>query len=374
MIYTGVDGKKSFSVNKSLLGRGWSPTQKLGKRICLVPSDRCFVKVEKALSQKLSDIRDYYQLEVSEKFGQVEWDVSLHGDLAILGVYKNFKVEDCWDIDLEIFSLARVLHLLGVDGCVMDLGRRKSTLVCVESGILSRYRVLLRGGDYLNSLINPEEPQKAERLKMELKEVEDGLKGILSNLRVDANTPILLSGGGTKLKGLKELFGKLIENPYCQPEYTSAFGASLKYVVKTPYPDFAKRELSPQELRWAGFSLVGGLLLFGLAYFGTERLWSVEPLRERERTEFKKRFPNAPLVGVREQILSKTSKEESFQLTQKLYELSTKLALDLKIYSLEFSKGSLLVRGEGKEEVVRGLSPKSVKKTPSGTLEFELEL
>jgi hypothetical protein len=28
MIYTGVDGKKSFSVNKSLLGKGWSPTQK----------------------------------------------------------------------------------------------------------------------------------------------------------------------------------------------------------------------------------------------------------------------------------------------------------------------------------------------------------
>jgi hypothetical protein len=167
MIYTGVDGKKSFSVNKSLLGRGWSPTRKLGKKICVVPSDHCLVKVEKALSKKLSDLRDYYQLEVSEKFGQVEWDVSLHGDLAILGVYKNFEGEDCWNIDLEIFSLARVLHLLGVDGCVLDLGRRKSTLVCVEGGILSRYRVLLRGGDYLNSLIDLEEPQKAEMLKIE---------------------------------------------------------------------------------------------------------------------------------------------------------------------------------------------------------------
>jgi hypothetical protein len=378
MIYTGVDGKKSFSVNKSLLGRGWSPTQKLGKKICVVPSDLCFVKVEKALSQKPSDLRDYYQLEVSEKFGQVEWDVSLHGDLAILGVYKNFEGEDCWDIDLEIFSLARVLHLLRVDGCVLDLGRRKSTLVCVEGGVLSRYRVLLRGGDYLNSLIGLEEPQRAESLKIEkglgLKEVEDGLKGILSNLRVDANTPILLSGGGAKLKGLRQLFGRLIENPYCQPEYTSAFGASLKYVVKTPYPDFVKRELSPQELRWAGFSLVGGLLLFGLAYFGTERFWSVEPLREKERTEFKKLFPNAPVRAVREQVLSKASKEESFQLSQKLSELSTKLSSDLKLYSLEFSKDSLLVKGEGKEEVVRGLSPKSVKKTPSGTLEFELEL
>jgi len=57
MIYTGVDGKKSFSVNKSLLGKGWSPTQKLGKKICVVPSDHCFVKVEKALSQKLSDLK-----------------------------------------------------------------------------------------------------------------------------------------------------------------------------------------------------------------------------------------------------------------------------------------------------------------------------
>ncbi len=145
-------------------------------------------------------------------------------------------------------------------------------------------------------------------------------------------------------------------------------------MVKTSYPDFVKRELSLQELRWAGFSLVGGLLLFGLAYFGTERLWSVEPLREKERTEFKKLFPNAPLVGIREQVLSKASREESFQLTKKLYELSTKLSPDLKIYSLEFSKDSLLVRGEGKEEVVRRLSPRYVKKTPSGTLEFELEL
>jgi predicted ATP-binding protein involved in virulence len=95
-----------------------------------------------------------------------------------------------------------------------------------------------------------------------------------------------------------------------------------------------KRELSPQELRWAGFSLVGGLLLFGLAYFGTERLWSVEPLREKERTEFKKLFPNAPVRAVREQVLSKASKEESFQLSQKLSELSTKLSSDLKLYSL----------------------------------------
>ena len=91
MIYTGVDGKKSFSVNKSLLGKGWSPIQKLGKRICVVPSDLCFVKVEKALSQKLSDLRDYYQLEVSEKFGQVEWDVSLHGDLAIWAFIKTLR-------------------------------------------------------------------------------------------------------------------------------------------------------------------------------------------------------------------------------------------------------------------------------------------
>ncbi|WP_448587623.1 cell division protein FtsA [Thermocrinis sp.] len=378
MIYTGLDGSKSFSISYSPLRKRWYPTHKQGRRICVVPSDLCFVKMEKAFSKKPSQIRDYYSIEVLEKFGKLPWDVALHGDNIILGVYKNFRSEGCYSVDLEVFSLARVLKLLGVDGYVLDLGRRKTTLVRVEGGLLKSYRVVLRGGDYLSRLINPEDPEEGERLKkekgLEIKQVYEGLKGILSSLNLEEDVPVLLSGGGANLKGIKDLFKKLIKNPHCEPIYTSAFGASLKFVLKTPYPDFVERELSPQEIKTVGVLLLGGFFLFGFSYFGMERLWSVERLREREKTEFKKLFPNAPTAGIRQQVLSKATREDPFQLTVKLSELSPKLKEGMKIYSFEFSDGSLLVKGEGEESKVREINPKLVKKTPSGTLEFELEI
>jgi hypothetical protein len=377
MVYTGVDGKKVFSIRTNPITKRWAITSKVGKKICVVPSDLCFVKIEKAFTQKLSQLKGYYQIEVSEKFGKVKWDLSLHEGNAILGVYKNFNPEGCDGVDLEIFSLARVLKLLGVDGYVLDLGRRKTTLVRVEKGLLKEYRVLLRGGDYLSLLANPEKPEEGERLKKEkglqLKEVYEGFKKLLEALDLQEGA-VLLSGGGAKLKGIKDFFKNTIENPYCEPTHTSAFGASLRSVVKTPYPDFVERELSERELRVLGTALLGGLALFGFSYFGLEKLWSMDGLREREKAEFKKLFPNAPTTALREQVLSKATKEEPFQLTSKLSQLSSQLREGIKLYSIDFSEGTLLIKGEGEENIVRQLKAKAVKKTPLGTVEFELEV
>ncbi len=377
MVYTGVDGKKLFSVKYNPLSRKWSPTSKVGRKICVVPSDLCFVKIEKAFTQKLSQLKGYYQIEISEKFGKVKWDLSLHQGNAIVGVYKNFSVEGCQRVDLELFSLARVLKLLEVDGYVLDLGKRKTTLVRVEDGVLKSYRVLLRGGDYLSSLANPEKPEEGERLKkekgLELKEVYEGFKKLIDSLNME-EAPVLLSGGGARLKGIRDFFKKTVENPYCEPTYTSAFGASLAPIVKTPYPDFVQKELSKQELKLLGISFFAGLFVFGFSYFALEKLWSVDRLREVEKAEFKKLFPNAPATALREQVLTKATGEEPFQLTLKLSELSPNLKEGIKIYSIEFSDGTLLIKGEGKEELVRQMKTKMVKRTPLGTLEFELEL
>lgn len=381
MIYTGIDGKKSFSVSYSYFRRRWEPTQRQGRRICLVPSDLCFIKVEDAFSKKKHEIKSFYSLYVEEKFSDANWDVSLYKDKVFLGVYRDFSESDCHEVELEVFALARVLLALGLDGYVLDLGRRKSTLVEVQDGLLKSYRVVLKGGNHIREVIkikrglSDEEASHLKRTKgLDVEEVQEGLMDILSSMNLDSNIPILLSGGLSKLKGIKDMFKSIIKNPYCEPELTNAFGASLKHVLQNPYPDFIKRELSEEELKkvgvWAGF----GMLLFFSLYLGMGKLLSSESLRYEERKRFKEVFPNTPLVALYDQVRSKVFTGERYEVTKKISKLQQILKEGMKVYSIEYSEGVLTVKGEGKEDLVMGIGAKRIKKTPTGSLEFEVEV
>ncbi len=381
MIYTGVDGKKSFSVRYSYIRRRWEPTKRQGKRVCVVPSDLCFIKVEDAFSKKKYEIKSFYSLYVEEKFGNVKWDPSLYKDKAFLGVYRDFSESGCHEVELEVFALARVLLTLGLDGYVLDLGKRKSTLVEVQDGLLKSYRVVLKGGNHIEEVIrikrglSDEEASHLKRTKgLDVEEVQEGLMDILLPMNLDSNIPILLSGGLSKLKGIKDMFKSIIKNPYCEPELTSAFGASLKHVLKNPYPDFVKSDLSEEELKKVGMSVGIGMLLFFFVYLGMGKLLSSGSLRYEERKKFKEVFPNTPIVALYDQVRSKVSTGERYEVTKKVYKLQQVLKEGMKVYSIEYSDGALTVKGEGREDLVMGIGAKKIKKTPTGSLEFEVEV
>lgn len=383
MIYTGVDADKVFSVEKPFLKKDWRATKKLGKKICVIPSDLCLVKVEQAFSKKISEIKSFYTLDVEERYGRVNWDVSLHNDLVFLGVYRNFTAQDCFNVELEVFALARVLQVLGYqDGYLLDMGRRKTTLVKCEGGLLKSYRVILKGGDYLTDVVSQKRgitKEHAERWKiekgLELEEVLQGIKHILSSVGLSAESePLILSGGGSKTKDLKDLLPKAESHHFCEPELTSAFGASLKFIVKNPYPDFVKRELTDKELKVSAILAATSMSLFFASYLLLGFLWSSQKMESIEREEFKKTFPNEPIVSLYDQVKSKVSTGEPYELTKKLSELTKRVKQGVKIYSIEFAEGSLRIKGEGKEEVVSLMKPQKVKKTPTGSVEFELEI
>ena len=376
MIYTGVDGGKVLSVDYSHLRKDWRITEKRGRKIHVIPSDLCYVRKERADLRDVYDLRRALSIEVEEKFGEVLWDVKLEGDRYCLAVAKNFELpEDSFALDPEVFSLTRVARILGKEECyVLDIGRRKTTLVSVEGGELSSYRVVLKGTDYLKEKVS-EEVLIGEGLGN--RAVMEAFEGILSSFGRDLQEkPLLLSGGGSRLKGIDDLFEESFRNDIVPPELNSAFGAALKFVYKDCSPDFREEELSEKDLKKVSLILGSSLILFiasglGMGFFKES---FVSKIREVERKEFKRKFPQKPAVAVRDQVKS-MSLIEPYPVTGRLLRLSEKLAEGMKIYRIEFEGGVLRVVGEAKDrDLIARIGAKKVKETPEGSFEFEVEI
>ena len=376
MIYTGVDGGRSLSVDYSLLRKDWKITERKGRRVYVVPSDLCYVRKEKTDLKDIYDLKRFLSLEIEEKFGEVLWDVKLRGDTYCLAVVRDFEVpEDAYALDPEVFSLARVVRALGREDCyVLDIGRRKTTLVNVEKGELSSYRVVLKGIEYLSRYV-PEETIVREGLENE--DVRRSFEKILSSLgRSLEDKPVLLSGGGSRLRGIDKLFKSSFRNTLVPPELTSALGASLKFVLEDCSPDFREEELSEKDVKKVVLAFGASLLIFVASSAGmnyVERAF-VKQIREIEKSEFKRKFPQKPAVAVRDQVKSMSLREEN-PMTSRLLKLSEKLSEGIKLYRIEFEGGVLRVVGEAnKKDIISEMGAKSVKETPEGGFEFEVEI
>ncbi len=383
MIYTGVDGEKTFSVDYSFLKKKWAQSSREGRRIYVIPSDQCIV------IHRDTDIRDQQILkktlaiEFEERFGKVEWDVKLKGLRYCAVIFKEFeKPKDAYALDSEIHALIRsAVFNEFTDGYILDLGKRKTTVIRLENGELKEYRVILRGGNLIEKEASREYGDDAQRVIRD-KGVEDRfVRTIFENILgvyLDrlGNSPVFLSGGWSRLRGIDSYCGRVYRNRYVRPELNSAFGSAIKYAVSDCSPDFRQEGVSEKELRrfltstgFAVLLLVGSL--WAIKYMGDSlvRHW-----KEEEKKLFSEKFPDLPTVAVRDQVKAFSS-SRNFPLLRKLKDISQNLNKGLKIYSFEYGMDVLKVRGEGaSRDLIDKLSPKRVKKTPNGTFEFEVEI
>lgn len=377
-VVTAQDGNKTLSIEYNPISKQWKHTNRHTTPICSQPSDRTLVKVEKfspeERKQKLNDLRLYLR----DNFSDARYDLKPYQNLVYMAVCRDCN--QCEDVELEVFSLARLLSLYTERGLIIDWGRRKTTFVEIDGGLFKSFRVVLRGGDHIDRTIaqtrnltlqEAENLKKAEGLSIpEVREVvEETLR--LSGYRL-GDQKVLLTGGGSRLKGLKDLFPQTIELTHCEPEHAVCLGACLREVLKNPYPDFKRKELSPQDIR--RFTYAAGLVLLGffLSFSATKRLFPVEALKEEQRTEFKKLFPNEPIISLQEQVRSKVSTSEDYRLTKLFISLQRDLRPGMKLYRFEYADGRLLVRGEADRKLVEGMDLPSLKTTPTGTVEFEM--
>ena len=386
MIYTGVDGKKSISVDYSLLKREWKLTSRKGKLIYAVPSHRSFVRIEKTDIKDIYDLRRFLSIELEEKFGQVLWDVAISEDRYCLALVKDWNPpSDAYSLEPEVFSLARLCKPLSISNCyVLDLGRNKTTLVEVRNGELTSYRISLKGGNYLTQFLASERGLSFE--EAERKKLEEGLENpyisqafinLMESLGVDlSKEKVLLSGGGSRLKGIHKHFRNVIRNSLVSPEMCTAFGASLKFLYRDCSPSFRKDEISDREFKRVLLLSGVALSLFLALNLGIDKLKGeiVRETRKAQKEAFRQEFPELPAVAVGEQLRTMVASPK-YVVLPKLSLLSEKLKEGMEIYRIEFRNGRLKVVGGAKDEdLIKELGAKSLKKTPEGNYLFEVDI
>ncbi|MDW8032264.1 MAG: cell division protein FtsA [Aquificaceae bacterium] len=378
-VVTAKDGEKSLSVEYNPLSREWKLSSKRGKTICSVPSDRSLVKFEDFKSEEKKATLERLKAYARERFPESRQDTSLTHNRVYLALCKDCA--DCEEVELEPFALARLYSLHSQEGFLIDWGRRKTVFVEVKGGLLQSFRVVLKGGDYLTRKlsesrnINLEEGERLKRSEgMSLKEVEEAVKDILELSGYSLEGKVLLTGGGSRLKGLRSLFPESIDLTLCEREYAVCLGVCLREVLKNPYPSFRKKDLTPEDIRKLAYSGSGVLVAFALSLFGMQKLYSVESLKEAQRAEFKKLFPKEPIVSLHQQVRAKVSTGEEFRLTKLLVKAQESLKPGMKLYSFEYAEGRLTLRGEADRSLLEGIKLHSTKETPTGKVEFELRV
>lgn len=380
MLFTGVENLKEVSVDYNPLKKSWKLTSKKGKKIFLIPSDRVLIKREKLPEGlKKRDLKRYLQT----KYGEFMFDFTLEGDTYTLVLVRDFKPpEDYHALDPEPFALARLSHPAGEENLtVLDIGRRKTTYVRVENHRLKAYRVVLRGGDYLTQRLAERLNipfERAEELKrekgLELEPVKEALADILKDLP-PVEGKLLLSGGGSKLKGLEGFLGlETLTFDFLEREKFPAFGGALKFVYRDDSPTFKPPEVGRRELRLTAFALAVLLLgyLVGVQTLDRAEKRFLSEIEKREKLLFSEKFPDLPPVAVLEQL--KTMRGKGKKSVIPLFEkLTSTLPKGVKIYSLEYRNGVLKVKGEAPKGVAEKLNALSLKREGDNYL-FEVEI
>ena len=371
-VVSAKEGEKRLSVEYNPITKSWQVSKRFGRLICVVPSHKSLIKVEGR--KRIEDLRAY----VKERFPESRYDIKLLEDRAYIALCRDCS--ECENIELEPFALARLFSLYEKEGFVIDFGKSKTVFVEVEGGLLRSFRVVMRGGDYLTQRVMEKRNigfEEAEKLKrsegLNLEEVREGLLEILelSGYSFEEKT-LLLTGGGSRLRGLRGVFKRVIDLRACEPEYAVCLGACLREVLKNPYPDFTRKELSKQYIKRIAYTGASMGLLFFLSLFAMERLYSAEKLRELQRSEFKRLFPKEPIVSLYDQVRAKVSTGEEYRLTKALLKVQDNLKPGMRIYTFEYAEGRFIIKGEAERSLLEGIRPYAIKETTTGKVEFEI--
>lgn len=385
MIYTGIDGEKFYSVNYSLFTKRWKESKRKGKKIYVIPSDKCLIRVGKAEVKNRWELRDILKFEV-EEYENVLWDFSLSGEKYYLVLVKNFEIpHDFFALDCEIFTLVRLSKILNVPNlAVLDLGRRKTTYVEAENYELKVYRVVLKAGDYITEKVskNMEIPyEKAESIKVKEglsnPSVRSAFEEILEDLGISLNEKkILLSGGTSRLKGIEDYFKSVLRNSYVSPEMNSAFSGALKFVYRDASPSFRQEELSPKETKFLLGTLATATFLVFSFSLGKEAIKRefIKEMNKKKKELFVQRFPELPPVLVDEQVRNFSLSRRN-SLLAGIKEVFSMLPKGVKILEISYKNKVIKVRGIATEGLLNRIkNPSNVRKTPEGLYEFEVKI
>ncbi|MCX7760982.1 MAG: hypothetical protein N2Z81_07300 [Hydrogenothermaceae bacterium] len=268
------------------------------------------------------------------------------------------KPKDYFALDGEVFSLKRFfIEFTGKsDGYVIDIDEDKVTFIDIKERNIDLYRVIK---------IDPETL------------IEDSSIFLSQIPAIDKLKTVMFCG---KHRNFTKIFNFLksninVENYFiptvCKPEEVAAYGAALKGFLEGDYLSFSDNFLSSEESKLLQQLIVLTVGFYLIFYIFTGYIMDsmMKSIKRDQIVLFKKAFPDQPIVSVYDQVKSTIKPSASFKLS-KLF-LSVNLPKNAKIYKIEYINGVLTVKGESDEppEVA-----KSIKKTPLGKFEFEVEV
>lgn len=343
--YTGIDGqiKLSLSSNFEVSHAEYK------NKIYVIPSDKMIYLTEKTDLANKKDIFNAYKLKVEEKFSDCYFDIDIDSKTVHIIIVRDFpKSKDYYMLDGEIFSLLRFYnHFINSDGYVINIKEDRATFVAVKDRKIEFYRVIK--SREIHTIINQIEVDSKEK-------------------------PILLAGNitdSTKDILFKEGFSKVILPQVCSPQEVVAYGAALKGVLGDRFLSFRKESLGEEDLKVFGITASVFVLIYGLVFvtvdFYQKRL--IKDIKKQQAQIFKKVFPEQPVVSAYDQMKSMVKVSSEFKLSEKLLKLE--IPKNAKIYKVEYIDGVVTIKGESAEPPAVA---KSVKRTPLGNFEFEVEI
>ncbi len=347
-VFTGVYKDRFITVKKYI--KSWDlkiKEVKSSKVVYVVPADKSLYIKETTELQNISEIKNYYDLVLKEKFTEnIIYDIYFKKPVVEILVLKDFSLNPSYYmLDSEILSLQRVFNFLtDEDGYVFNIEKDKITFLSIKNKEIDVYRVLRCDLDEVLNQIPPLEKGK-----------------------------FVLLSGDYRLNEFKTFLTdfKILQNPYCDESKTVAFGGSLKGILNDRRLSFVKERLTQKEVKdYLKLAvIVLGLYLGSFLFMDKIFKDKINQIKALQSAEFKKYFPDVPVVSPYMQVKSMASTDTNFDLSEKLSKIN--LPKNSKIYSVEYYDGILYLKGESSEPPQVA---KSVKKTPSGNFEFEIEV
>ncbi len=351
--FTGVDNNgNKVSISYDVFKKNWRIVEKDSKdKIYLVPAENFIYLKEETDINNYSQIINYYKLIIEERYPGCEFDIYIEKynekNIVHIMVIKDFKPPPrYYALDGEIFSLKRLLQISGEsEGFVFNLNYDRVVCVYVKNGHIQYYRVI----------------------KRELKTPEDTVSIVEQLPYIEKNKPLITVG--ILPDDIKRLLSpsKVIE----KDEKSLALSCSLKPLLDNEFLSFRKNEFTKEEinrLKIISIVLISIYIFeyFFLSFFVENKIKELKFLQSKI---FKSVFPDVPIVSPYSQLKANVKTKLEFELSKKLANIN--LPKNSKIYSIEYFEGVLIVKGEASEPPQIA---KSIKKTPSGNFEFEIEV